>query len=47
MENRITFKVKTEYYLELLILEPLNCLETLKSRQIKMKMVKCVSFRNY
>ena len=40
MENRITFKIKTDYYLELLILETMKLLGSTKSKIIKDKMVK-------
>ena len=32
IENRITFEIKTRYYLELLMPETTNCLEALKVR---------------
>ena len=48
MENRITFKIKTGYYLELLNPETMKLLGSTKSKITKDKMVKkCASFRNY
>ena len=40
MENRITFKIKTDYYLELLILETMKLLGSTKSKIIKDKKAK-------
>ena len=37
IENRITFKIKTGYYLELLTLETMKLLVTTKSKIIKYK----------
>ena len=37
IENRITFKIKTGYYLELLTLEMMKLLVTTKSKIIKYK----------
>ena len=37
IKNRITFKTKTRYYLELLCLKQWNCLEALKIKQPKAK----------
>ena len=39
IEKRITFKIKTEYYLELLTSKKWNYLEGLKLRLLKMKLV--------
>ena len=40
LENRITFKIKNGYYLELLTPETMKLLEALKVKQLKMKTVK-------
>ena len=40
IENRIVFKIKTGYYLELLMPETMNFLGSTKVREIKIKMVK-------
>ena len=40
IENRITFKIKAGYYLELLTSEMMKLLEALKIRYLKMKMVR-------
>ena len=40
IENRITFKIKTEYYLELLTPETMKILGRTKSNITKMKMLK-------
>ena len=40
IENRITFKIKTGYYLELLIPESIKLLESTKSKKQKIKVVK-------
>ena len=40
MENRITFKIKTGYYLELLLPETMKLLGSFKSKIVKDKMVK-------
>ena len=40
MENRITFKIKTGYYLEFLTPETMKLLGSTKSKTTKMKMVK-------
>ena len=40
VENRITFKIKTGHYFELLMPELMKLLEGLKVRQLEMKMVK-------
>ena len=37
VENRITFKIKTEYYLKLLTAERMNSLEALKKKISKVK----------
>ena len=37
IENKITFKIKNRYYLELLHLKQWNCLEVLKIKQPKVK----------
>ena len=42
IENRITFKIKTGYYLELLTPETMKLLESNKSKIKKIKMVKTV-----
>ena len=36
-ENRITFKIKTRYYLELLTPETMRLLESTKSKMVKLK----------
>ena len=43
MENRITFKIKTEYYLELLIPETMKMLGSTKNRITKDKYCENVS----
>ena len=40
IENRITFKIKTGYYLELLIPESIKLLGSTKSKKQKIKVVK-------
>ena len=40
MENRVTIKIKTGCYLELLITEAMKLLGSTKSKIIKMKMMK-------
>ena len=40
IENRITFNIKREYYLELLISQTVKLFGSTKSKIIKMKMVK-------
>ena len=40
MENRITFKLKTGYYLKILTPETLKLLGSIKNKITKMKMVK-------
>ena len=40
IENRIAFKIKTGYYLELLMPEIMKLLEAIKVRQLKMNMLK-------
>ena len=47
IENGITFKIKTRYYLELLMAELVKLLGSTKNKICKDKMLKCVSFRNY
>ena len=50
IENRIKFKIKTEYYLELLTTETLKLLGSTKSKTTKKKKWKwwkCILFRNY
>ena len=47
IENGITFKIKTRYYLELLMVELVKLLGSTKNKICKDKMLKCVSFRNY
>ena len=40
IESRITFKIKTRYYLELLMYETMRLLESTKNKINKIKMVK-------
>ena len=47
IENRITFKIKTEYYLEFLTIEMMKLLGSTKNKKLRMTMIKCTSFRNY
>ena len=47
IDNRITFKIKTGYYLELLTLETMKLLGCSESKITKKKRGKCTSFRNY
>ena len=47
IENGIIFKIKTRYYLELLMAELIKLLGSTKNKICKDKMLKCVSFRNY
>ena len=48
IKNRVTFKIKTGYYFELLTLETKKFLGSTESKITKDKNgEKCVSFRNY
>ena len=47
IENRMTFKTKTEYYLEFLTIEMMKLLGSTKNKKLRMTMIKCTSFRNY
>ena len=40
IESRITFKIEKEYYLELLTIETMKLLGSIKKKQINIKMVK-------
>ena len=44
IESRIMFKIKTEYYLELLTLEPMKLLGSTKSKIIKDENVSYLEF---
>ena len=46
MENRITFKIKAGYYLELLTSETMKLIESTKSKIFKGKNGENASFRN-
>ena len=47
IKSRTTFKIKTRYYLELLMHETMKLLESTKNKINKIKMVKLCLIRNY